>query len=177
MSSDKQFTATGDADVGFQTVGGTIKTGVSVSGTDAGIVAAVPKANARGIIATGASPTFQQHAGVYGEADHLGVIGVGTVGTSTGVFGGTKNGDGFGIRGETMTGTGVQGQSFGSGRGLVGISAGGAGVIGESQGFDGVFGNSHHVGPGAGVSGHNDAGGPGDFGESLNHGSQFGNGD
>jgi hypothetical protein len=51
MSSDKQFTATGGtgADISFQTkdTGGTIKTGVNVTGTVAGVVAAVPTANAR----------------------------------------------------------------------------------------------------------------------------------
>jgi hypothetical protein len=201
MSSDKQFTATGDADIGFQTTGRTIKTGVSVAGTVAGIVAIVPTPDgtgiiARGEIATTKSPAFSQHAGVYGEADNLGVIGWGTVATSTGVFGGTRNGDGFGIRGETLTGTGIQGQSFGTGRAVVGISGEGdaivgktdggigvqgssvnrMGVFGESTNFDGVFGNSHHN-PGAGVSGHNDAGGIGVYGESLKPGSGSGSRD
>ncbi|SIO63197.1 hypothetical protein SAMN05443247_09627 [Bradyrhizobium erythrophlei] len=73
MSTDKQFTATGDADIGFQTTGNTIGTGVSVTGVLAGVVAAVPTADgtgtiARGQIATSRSPAFNQHAGVWPQA-------------------------------------------------------------------------------------------------------------
>ncbi|WP_433975952.1 hypothetical protein [Tunturiibacter lichenicola] len=63
----------------------------------------------------GSDPVFNQHAGVYGESDQLGVIGMATAAGTTGVFGGNKTGSGFGVRGETTSGVGVQGQSFGSG--------------------------------------------------------------
>lgn len=58
---------------------------------------------------------FHQHAGVYGQSDQQGVMGIGTTPTSTGVFGGSKDGAGFGLRGETRTGVAVLGRTFGTG--------------------------------------------------------------
>jgi hypothetical protein len=66
----------------------------------------------------GKDPQFHQHAGVYGESDQQGVMGLTTVPKGTGVYGGgttAANGDQIGIRGETFTGVGVQGHSFGTG--------------------------------------------------------------
>lgn len=64
-------------------------------------------------------PVFHEHAGVYGESDKQGVTGVTNTDNlgafSTGVFGFSKNGGGIGVRGETVTGIGVQGRSFGAG--------------------------------------------------------------
>jgi hypothetical protein len=165
MSSDKQFTATGN-DVGFQTTDNTIKTGVSVTGSVAGVVAAVPTADgtgtiARGQIATASSPAFRQHAGVYGEADQLGVIGMGIGPRATGVFGGSRDGDGFGIRGESTTGIAISGKS-GSAVGVAGVSGSFQGVSGSSTSDTGVFGVSQ---TGRGVHGNCDAG-PGVFGTS-----------
>lgn len=78
----------------------------------------------------GTDPQFNQHAGVYGESDQLGIIGHASNG-GTGVFGNNK-GLGFGVRGETVDGNaGVQGQCFGNGDGIVGISAEGNGVVGR----------------------------------------------
>jgi hypothetical protein len=47
------------------------------------------------------------------------------------------------VRGETLTGTGVQGTSFGSGDGVNGKSAGGVGVKGTSDTDSGVVGTSN----------------------------------
>jgi hypothetical protein len=66
----------------------------------------------------GKDPQFHQHAGVYGESDQQGVMGLTTVPKGTGVYGGgttAAKGDQIGVRGETATGVGVQGQSFGPG--------------------------------------------------------------
>jgi hypothetical protein len=75
---------------------------------------------ARGFLA-GIDPVFRQQAGVYGESPHQGVIGLATENTGTGVYGGGASVPGgvgagcIGVRGETFTGVGVQGQSFGAG--------------------------------------------------------------
>jgi hypothetical protein len=58
-------------------------------------------------------PVFHLNAGVYGEADQLGVIGHSTSATGTGTYGHSTGGPG--VRGETQTGVGVQGQAFGDG--------------------------------------------------------------
>jgi hypothetical protein len=77
----------------------------------------------------GTDPQFSQHAGVYGESDQQGVTGIGTVAGSTGIYGSTKNGDGFGLRGETTSGTAIQGQSYG--QGLAGRFVGNVEVTGD----------------------------------------------
>ena len=117
----------------------------------------------------GIDPVFNQHVGVYGESDQQGVFGHSS-NDGTGVYGhnrGTTDGRGVGVRGETVTGVGVVGKSFGNG--ALGFLAGAdpqfhqhAGVYGESdqQGVighstsdtgTGVFGDS--VGAGVGVRG------------------------
>jgi hypothetical protein len=84
--------------------------------------------NAIGLLA-GQDPIFGQHAGVYGESDQQGVMGIGTVAGSTGIYGSTKNGDGFGLRGETTSGIAIQGKSFGNG--LAGRFEGNVEVTGD----------------------------------------------
>jgi hypothetical protein len=75
---------------------------------------------ARGFLA-GIDPVFHQQAGAYGEGPHQGVMGLATLDTGTGVYGGGAGVPGgvgagcIGVRGETFTGVGVQGQSFGAG--------------------------------------------------------------
>jgi hypothetical protein len=65
----------------------------------------------------GTDPHFIQHAGVYGESDQQGVMGLSTSDLGTGVFGGnpTKGSHGFGVRGETFDGVGVHGKSLANG--------------------------------------------------------------
>jgi hypothetical protein len=76
--------------------------------------------NAFGFLA-GSDPVFHQHAGVYGQSDQQGVVGLTTNNSGTGVYGGgasapdNPGAGGIGVRGETFTGVGVQGQSFGNG--------------------------------------------------------------
>jgi hypothetical protein len=57
----------------------------------------------------GVDPTYKQHAGVYGQSDNHGVIGVAT-GNGTGVFGSGY----FGVRGESNGQAAIQGQGFGA---------------------------------------------------------------
>src|SRR5207244_1161040 len=63
----------------------------------------------------GVDPIYNQHAGVYGESDQQGVFGYSRVDTGTGVYGGSpgRDGMGFGVRGETVSGVGVQGIATG----------------------------------------------------------------
>jgi len=66
----------------------------------------------------GQDPVFSEHAGVYGQSDQQGVIGLSTSDAGTGVYGGNTGRSathGIGVRGETFDGVGVQGQRFGSG--------------------------------------------------------------
>lgn len=65
----------------------------------------------------GTDPTFSQGAGAYGQGPQQGVMGLATTDTGTGIYGGgtSKTYGGIGVRGETSSGVGVQGQSFGSG--------------------------------------------------------------
>jgi len=96
--------------------------------------------NSSGFLA-GRDSQFQQHAGVYGESDQQGVMGLTTVAKGTGVYGGgttAARGDQIGVRGETQGGVGVQGESFGEGVAIQGISLSG------NQGLAGRFiGNVH----------------------------------
>jgi len=80
----------------------------------------------------GSDPIFKQHAGVYGQSDQQGVIGLTTASGGTGVYGGStaaSGGGGIGVRGETQSGVGVQGQSFGTG--LAGKFIGNVEVTGD----------------------------------------------
>src|ERR1700732_4241120 len=65
----------------------------------------------------GPDQIFGQPAGVFGESTNQGVMGLATLDTGTGVYGGgsagTNNFNGFGVRGETFNGVAVQGKSYG----------------------------------------------------------------
>jgi hypothetical protein len=125
----------------------------------------------------GTDPVFKQHAGVFGTSDRQGVMGLTTSDSGTGVFGGGagKAGDpgagGFGVRGETVTGVGVQGKSFGSNAfGFLGgrdpLFHGAVGVYGESV-QNGVFGRTASSVPeDNAVYGQNDGAGHGVAGVS-----------
>ena len=69
----------------------------------------------------GTDPVFQQQVGAYGQSAQEGVMGLATTDAGTGVYGGGARIAGvpgagcIGVRGETFTGVGVQGQSFGNG--------------------------------------------------------------
>lgn len=109
----------------------------------------------------GEDPIFQQNAGVYGESDHQGVMGLTTDAGGTGVYGGSTTpggGTGTGVRGETSSGTGVLGRSFGSGTGVFGTSEQGEGLHGETKSVSvaGVagFNVGSGTGPAFGVFGH-----------------------
>jgi hypothetical protein len=110
---------------------GSSQTGRGVHGNcdpGPGVLGTSKNNNAFGILA-GQDAHFQQHTGVYGESDQQGVFGAGTVAGSTGVYGTTKTGDGFGVRGETTSGTAIQGKTFGSG--LAGRFEGNVEVTGD----------------------------------------------
>jgi len=82
----------------------------------------------------GSDPVFKLDAGVYGQSGHQGVMGLSTSADGTGVYGGSTSpggGSGIGVRGETSSGVGVQGQSFGSG--LAGKFIGNLEVTGDIQ--------------------------------------------
>jgi hypothetical protein len=92
---------------------------------------------------------FDQHAGVYGESDQQGVMGLSTSASGTGVYGGNTDKNtphGIGVRGETVNGVGVKGVSFGNG----------VGVKGDSAQNDGIVGTAH-TGKASGVVGSNDS--------------------
>ena len=122
--------------------------GVEIEAGRIGVIGSNVADNAFGFLA-GKDLVFAQHAGVYGESDQQGVMGLSTGATGTGVYGGSTaaaGGSGIGVRGETSTGTGVKGVSFGNG----------VGVHGESKGGNGLEGTAH-AGNASGVFGSNDA--------------------
>lgn len=97
----------------------------ALSGTTPnGIAAAVSGENTgngtQGFLA-GRDPVFNDQVGAYGQSDKVGVMGLATVDSASGVYGGGASHAGapgagsIGVRGETFTGVGVQGQSFGAG--------------------------------------------------------------
>jgi len=88
----------------------------------------------------GQDPVLEQLAGVYGESSQQGVVGAGTVAGSTGVYGTTKTGDGFGVRGETTSGTAIHGKCFGQ-TGLAGRFEGDVSVTGSFIGDVSVTGD------------------------------------
>jgi hypothetical protein len=66
----------------------------------------------------GSDPKFGQDAGVFGQSKRQGVIGISSDDAGTGVYGfseGEGADRGFGVRGETNNGIGVQGRSFAGG--------------------------------------------------------------
>jgi hypothetical protein len=73
--------------------------------------------DAMGFLA-GFDPQFHEPVGVYGESEQQGVMGLTLASNGTGVYGGgttAAGGHQIGVRGETVTGVGVQGRSFGPG--------------------------------------------------------------
>ncbi len=119
--------AAGGSQIGVR---GETVTGIGVKGQSFG-----GNGNAMGFL-SGTDPNSpHKHAGVYGESDQNGVMGLTTNSQGTGVFGGgthAAGGSQIGVRGETTVGVGVQGQSFGSGTGVNGISQSGPGMQGSS---------------------------------------------
>src|SRR5947209_14071613 len=115
-----------------------------------GVIGSNPDNNAFGFLA-GNDLVFDQHAGVYGESDQQGVMGLTTVPGGTGVYGGgttSASGRQIGVRGETNTGVGVLGRSFGDGPGVRGESVTN-GVEGQTNsGNAGVFGQNGGIGLG-----------------------------
>jgi hypothetical protein len=116
-------------------------TGVFGNGPDGSVgVRGENAVGSRGFLA-GTDPIFSQRAGVYGQSDQQGVIGLTTGPNGTGVFGGSTalhGGSGTGIRGETFGGIGVQGTSFGGGVAVEGRSLDSNGNI-DPRGTAGNF--------------------------------------
>jgi hypothetical protein len=118
---------------------------------------------------------------IYGYAAQGGYGVRGESPTGTGLLGISTSATG--ILGQSSTGTAINGSSI-SGRGLwgssqswqgvYGFSESQAGTVGESNSFDGIFGVSHSA-TSAGASGHNDAGGWGIYGDSPNGSGVVGN--
>jgi hypothetical protein len=91
--------------------------GIASTSERIGIIGSSPDTTAFGFLA-GADLQFTQHVGVYGQSDQQGIMGLTTHTEGTGVYGGGTSAAGgkqIGVRGETNTGVGVQGQSFGAG--------------------------------------------------------------
>ena len=133
-----------------------------------GVIGSNLGSKAFGMLA-GNDPDFNQHAGVYGQSDQQGVIGLTTIPEGTGVYGGgtaAAGGEQIGVRGETGNGIGVKGLSNASGIGVEGISNIGTGVHGESAktGVAGVTSSDTD----AGVNGLNTGKGFGVFGKCDN---------
>jgi len=97
-----------------------------------GVIGVTDAANKNGVVGRnisngaigslgGSDLLFHQHAGVYGQSDQQGVMGLSISDLGTGVYGGGASSAGapgagcIGVRGETFSGVGVQGKSFGSG--------------------------------------------------------------
>jgi hypothetical protein len=98
MAKDKQFTATGEADVGFQTDGANIKVGADIHGSEAGVKgfsSQGPGVSGEGIDGVrGFASGETTGSGVMGKGNHVGVdgegkngIGVRGTGKLCGVFG------------------------------------------------------------------------------------------
>jgi len=120
--------------------------GVATDPARMGAIGSNPADGAFGFLA-GDDLQFNQHVGVYGESDQQGVMGLTTVPRGTGVYGGgttTASGDQIGVRGETATGVGIQGQSFGAGVGVSGISDKGDGVRAFSNSGNGLSARSNN---------------------------------
>jgi hypothetical protein len=97
--------------------------GVVAQGDAGGPVTRLRDASVFGFLA-GNDPVFGKHAGVYGESDQQGVIGIGD-GEGTGVYGAGN----FGVRGESTNGTAAI-QGHGVGKALAGNFVGNVDVHG-----------------------------------------------
>jgi hypothetical protein len=115
--------------------------GIGVLGTTADGIGVQGKSASSGALGFlgGRDPVFNQHTGVYGQSDQQGVMGLSTIDSGTGVFGGNTSGRGFGVRGDTSNGVGVQGESFAEGVAIQGRSHG------RSQGLAARFIGNVHV--------------------------------
>lgn len=120
----------------------------------------------------GTAPTFNQTAGVYGESQAQGVVGVcngssgngvlgftQSTGDGAGVAGNSASGAGTGVHGHTSTGVGVLGTSDGNGPAgrFNGQDFGVVGFANRGAGSFGVAGNTA-FGAGTGVHGHTTTG-------------------
>ena len=128
--------------------------GLAASGAIAAVQGGLTGGRAIGNLAC-KDPVFNQLAGVYGSSEQSGVFGNSEADTGTGIMGRCGGDHGFGVRGETVKGTGVQGHSFGAGTGVVGISDRGHGIHGQNGTGSGLL-PPHNVG--TGVSGESDNG-------------------
>src|SRR5262249_39316187 len=94
--------------------------GTSVDQRAPAVSAKNTESGAEGFLA-GTDPVFHNRVGAYGQSDTVGVMGLATADSATGVYGvggsfvGAPGAGSIGVRGETFTGTGVHGQSFGNG--------------------------------------------------------------
>jgi hypothetical protein len=88
--------------------------GVTEASDRHGVVGRDPSGNAFGALG-GSDPIFHQRAGVFGQSDQTGVFGNSDADTGTGLMGRSAGAHGFGVRGETIAGIALQGQSFGGG--------------------------------------------------------------
>jgi hypothetical protein len=105
--------------------------GVTEASDRHGVVGRDPSGNAFGALG-GSDPIFHQRAGVFGQSDQTGVFGNSDADTGTGLMGRSAGAHGFGVRGETIAGIALQGQSFGGG--LAGKFIGDVEVIGHING-------------------------------------------
>jgi hypothetical protein len=132
MSSDKQFTALGPANVGFQTDGANIDVGADIHGSQAGI---------KGFCPVGDGVSGSGSVGVHGIAIRGDLV------------------DGPGVLGESERGPGVSGSSRTSagvsGNGTVGVlgSSGGEPALSSFGGSAGVLGTIGSFGPVLGPAG------------------------
>jgi hypothetical protein len=104
-----------------------------------GVIGSNPPTSTFGFLA-GHDLVFQNPVGAYGQSGTIGVMGLATNDLATGVYGGgashpgTPGAGSIGVRGETFTGVGVEGRSFGSG--LAGKFIGGVEVTGHITAHD-----------------------------------------
>jgi hypothetical protein len=117
---------------------GTSGTVGSENSSTAGVLGLCEPTQALGLLG-GVDRVFKQHAGVYGESDQQGVFGNSTNARGTGVYGIAGQGAGFGVRGDSKEGIAVQGQSFGTGDGVHGVSVSGTGIYGKGGQAAAVF--------------------------------------
>ncbi|MDT7687836.1 MAG: hypothetical protein QOE46_595 [Acidobacteriota bacterium] len=158
MSSDNQFTAIGDAEVGFQTNSASIRVGADIAGSVVGMRGHCDTGN-------GIEGFSNKGFGVKGDGTLAGILGEG-IGGGVGVKGTSNFDDGVvgdcSVRGKS----GVFGFHRGFGTGVTGASPSGVGVSGVSTIGDGVAGQTG-VNNKSGVFGFNTNAGPGVTGSSV----------
>lgn len=89
----------------------------------------------------GSDPVFHQSAGVYGQSEQQGVMGLSSSESGTGVYGGNLKGAGYGVRADIADGVAaVSGKTFGTGAAIQGESDG-TGLAGNFLGDVSVTGN------------------------------------